>query len=225
MIKLETHCHTSGVSSCGDTKTEEIIRKYLDAGYGGIIVTNHFSRIDYEKILIGDNRKQKIDYFFKVYDDFANECAKNGLKTFFAAEIRVRDARAEIGTEYIVLGLPRSEYYSEKPLYDLEQKTLFELAEKHGAFMYQTHPFRTGAHVGNPEFMHGVESFNGHYHHQNNNALAEEFRAKNGLIGLAGTDFHHPDQPVTSGVLIDENISLEKELIKRFFDRKFQMIF
>ena len=90
--------------------------------------------------------------------------------------------------------------------------------------MYQTHPFRTGVLNGNPEFMHGAESFNGHYHHANHNDLARAFCTENRLIGLSGTDFHHVDQPITAGIYLPEDIKTERQLADYYFEDKFKII-
>ncbi len=224
MIKLETHCHTIGLSPCGDTENNILIQKYLDASYGGIVVTNHFGRPYYDEYLMGNTQKEKVDFFFNVYDVFSRECKDKGIKTFFGAEVRVKDLRNPRGTEFTVIGLPRSVYYNEPFLFDLTQEQLFELCESYGAFMYQTHPFRTAVCLGNPKYMHGAESFNGHYHHVNNNDLAEKFCLDNGLIGLSGTDFHHNDQPITAGIYLPENIDLESELVEYLFNNEFEII-
>ena len=224
MIKLETHCHVRGSSACADADIQILLDKYITAGYKAILVTNHFSVGCYDKFFVGNTHKEKVDHFFKVYDDFSKLCKEKGIKTFWGAEIRVKDERCSLGTEYMVVGLPRSVYYSEPPLFELDQKELFELAEKHGAFMYQTHPFRVGVYAGDPKYLHGAEYFNGHYHHNNNNDLAREFCRENNLVGLSGTDFHHNDQPVTAGIMLPEDIETEEQLVKFFFADNFSLI-
>jgi hypothetical protein len=44
------------------------------------------------------------------------------------------------------------------------------------------------------------------------------------LIGLSGTDYHHPDQPVTAGIYIREDIFDNKDLVKYLFENKFELI-
>jgi hypothetical protein len=224
MIKLETHCHLRGTSGCADTDIDLLIERYASAGYGGIVATNHFSYDCFDSCLKGDTRRQKIDNFFEVYQDFSKKCKEKNIRTFWGAEVRVKDERTSRGTEYVVLGLPKSAYYEGELLFNLDQKGLFELAEKHGAFMYQSHPFRVGVLAGNPKYLHGAEYFNGHYHHVNNNELAREFCRENNLIGLSGTDFHHKDQPITAGIMLPEEISNEEQLVKFLFDDNFTLI-
>ena len=218
MIKLETHCHTYGASSCANTPNEIIVQKYLQAGYGAIVVTNHFSVHSYNNYFVGNTHKEKTDSYFRFIDEFSKVCQKVGIKTFWGTEVRTAE-----DTEYMVIGLPKSEYYN-TPLFNLTQKELFELTEKHGAFMYQTHPFRNGVRVGDPKFLHGAEAFNGHYHHVNNNDKAAKFCKENGLIGLSGTDYHHPDQPVTAGIYAPKEMQTNEDLIKFLFDNNFKII-
>ena len=90
--------------------------------------------------------------------------------------------------------------------------------------MYQTHPFRQGVTVGDARFMHGAESFNGHFHHVNNNVPAKEFCINNNLIEMSGTDFHDPGQPVTAGIYIPEDIDDNAGLVKYIMSNKIKLV-
>ena len=92
-------------------------------------------------------------------------------------------------------------------LWEFTQEQLFKIANANGLFMYQSHPFRQGVKAGNSKFMHGAESFNGHFHHVNNNVPAKAFCEENSLIEMSGTDFHDPGQPVTAGIYIPKDIN------------------
>ncbi|MBQ3115817.1 MAG: hypothetical protein IJC07_02190 [Clostridia bacterium] len=205
MIKMETHCHTYLTSSCANTPNDIIIKKYVDAGYKIIVTANHVSANVYNYYLGEGTHKQKMDKFFKFNKEFGELAKESGITVFSGAEIRVNSSNPS-GTEYMVLNLDEKYYYDYK-LFELDQQRLFELVEKSGAFMYQTHPFRNGVSVGDPAFMHGAEAFNGHYHHVNNNDKATQFCLENNLIGLAGSDYHHPDQPITAGITVDGSVT------------------
>ena len=169
MIKLETHCHTFGTSICADNDDVNTIDRYVEAGYGGIIATNHFSRGAYYDWCKGETQKEKIDSLFETIDAFKEKCNNRGLKCFWGLEIR----RSVDGgyQEFTIIGLPRKVFYKEPLIYTYSQTELFALANEYGAFMYQTHPFRDGVVLGDPKYMHGAEAFNGHYHHDNNHSL------------------------------------------------------
>ena len=42
-MKIDLHVHTSEISRCGLMTAEETIRRYRDAGYGAIVIANHFN--------------------------------------------------------------------------------------------------------------------------------------------------------------------------------------
>ena len=221
MIKVETHCHVKGTSACADCADEIIIDKYKQAGYKCIVVTNHMNATSFASYE-GENDKEKIEYFLSVYDRFSKKCAENGIKTLCGIEVL---ARCECHSEFILYGFDREFLFRNPPLFNFTQKELFALAEKNNLIMIKTHPFRTGEFKGDPRYMHGAESFNGHYHHVNNNELAEKFCLDNNLIGLSGTDFHHIDQPVTAGIYAPEDaVKNEKAFTEFLFKNDFERI-
>ncbi len=218
MMKLELHCHTLHGSGCGLADSETIVKRYLESGYGGVVITNHYYKSAFEGYN-GESKKEKLDFYFSLYENVKKLGEKQGLKVFLGSEIAVDNQN-----DYLLFGFDRKLFYDNKPLYELSQKELFELAEKHGCFFAQAHPFRKGVKaVGDPELMHGVERFNGHFHHINNNDLAGEFCDKNKLIGLSGTDFHTPDQPITAGIFVPDNVSDEKQLTKCLLNKNFEL--
>ena len=67
MIKLETHCHTLHGSHCGLADADTIVSRYLDAGYDGVVITNHFVKKHFENYK-GETEREKLDFYFcKIY--------------------------------------------------------------------------------------------------------------------------------------------------------------
>ena len=221
MIKLETHCHSLGGSPCGDTPIDDILNFYNQAGYGGIVLTNHYDTYmpDYYGVK-GQGDKAVVDKFFSMYDEMKEKGEKLGLKIFFGIEVRISCTF----TEYLLYGFNRQFLYDHPNLCALTQRELFELADKNGVLLIQSHPFRNGVQAGDPKYMHGAESFNGHYHHGNHNDLAEAFCNEHNLIKMAGTDFHHPDQPITGGIMLPENIETNEQLAQYIRENNFERI-
>lgn len=222
MIKLETHCHTLGGSTCATTPANVVARIYKEAGYGAVVVTNHFNEYQFS-LYPGSTREEKLGFYFSLVREAKEAFGKEGIRTFFGAEIAVK-TEGEGYAEYMVYGLDKSRFYDCPPLYELTQKELFKVADEAGGFMYQTHPFRKNVILGNPEYMHGAEAFNGHFHHDSRNDLAEKFCEENGLTKTSGTDFHHDDQPVTAGIYVPEEISDERELVRYIKSGKAELI-
>ena len=208
MIKVEAHCHT-GASGCADTPIEILAKRYKEAGYGGIVVTNHISEYEFYKKHEGTTAKEKKEYFINVYNESKKVINSYGLKTFFSCEVSVK---SDIHSEFILYGVTPEIINKYEPLFSYTQKELFEIANIENMFMYKTHPFRTYEYAGDPKFMHGAEVFNGHFKQENNNPLAKAFCEENGLIAMSGTDFHHQNQPITGGIYLPKDINTELEL-------------
>lgn len=224
MMKLETHCHSLGGSSCATAANERLIADYTRADYGGVVITNHISKSSYE-FLQGETHAKKIRYYYSLIEMLTEQFKPFNVKVFFGAEIRAAAENGGAhGEEFTVYGITEKDMFDNKPLYEFSQEELFRFAEKRGLFMYQTHPFREGVKCGNPRFMHGAEMFNGHFHHYNYNALAERFCADNNLIGLSGTDYHHDFQPITAGIYVPKRICTNEQLISYIFNNSFEKI-
>ena len=222
MIRLETHCHSLGGSPCATSPDEILVEDYVKAGYGGIVLTNHISKgcYDYHK---GETHAEKVRFYYSLIENLTEKFKPFNIKVFWGSEIRIVPENGSIhGEEFTVYGITEKDMRDNKPFYTFMQEELFRFAEKRGLFMYQTHPFRDGVICGNPQFLHGAEAFNGHFHHYNHNDLAEEFCNKNGLIKMSGTDYHHERQPITAGMYLPENICTNGQLIEYIFKNEFK---
>ena len=219
MMKCELHAHVKGTSWCALSSPEKVIQDYFDAGYGGVVITNHYYAQCYNDLLLGKTHKEKIQSFLSVFDQTKKIGSSKNVKVFLGVEVRDNS-----GTEYSLMGFNRDFLLNNPPLFELSQKELFTLCEQNGVFMYQTHPFRKGVTPGDPKYMHGAEYFNGHFHHENFNVLAERFCEENNLVKLSGTDYHCPNQPITAGIIIPDSINDEKELIEYIKSEKCELI-
>ena len=221
MIKTELHCHTTGPSVCADVTDEQLVLEHFNAGYGAIVITNHINGTfnNYP----APDYKGKVDYFFSSIDRIKEIANKKGIKVFYGAEI-VANTDDGIHQEFILIGFDKEFLYNNNLVRTYNQKELFELAEKNGLFMFQTHPFRVGEKTGDPKYMHGAESFNCHYHHDNNNEKAKDFCQKNNLVMLSGNDYHHSGQPLIAGIYLPEEIENEKQLAQYLLSCQPQII-
>ena len=222
MIKFDMHVHCSGASICADVTIEQLIDRYLSCGYKGVVLTNHINPKSYNAYE-GLNHKQKTDYFFNVADKAVSLGREKGIKVLIGAEIRANTLDNTF-QEYTIIGFERALLYDNKPLFELDQKQIFKLCEKNHLFMLQTHPFREGVTCGNPDYLHGAEAFNGHFHHDNNNQQALEFCQKYNLKMFSGTDFHHNIQPIIGGVYLPDFINNEVQLAEYLLNNQPRII-
>ena len=212
MIKIETHCHSLGGSPCASASSEQLIENYINAGYKGVVLTNHYCKSCYTEI-DGTTHAQKMSYYLSLRDDLVKKAQNLDFKVFTGAEVR---AVTPLNTfaEFMIYGFEDKFLYDNPPLFTLTQKELFSLAEDNGLFMYQTHPFRQSVITGDPRYIHGAEAFNGHFHHLNCNEFATKFCESNNLIKLSGTDYHDYNQLITAGIYIPKEIDTNAKLVE-----------
>ena len=229
MKKIETHIHSEKLSICSDVSLETIVERYHAQGYKALTLTNHINWAC--NTYPYDTHKERMDYYFSGYEKLKNIALDRDMQVFYGAEIcTLAEGKGGLHQDFIILGFER-EFLYKYNLYDyngkgklITQQQLFELAQKYNFFMYQAHPFRSGERTGDPNFMHGAEAFNCHYHHDNFNAKAQEFCEKYNLVKMSGTDFHHPDQPIIAGAYIPDTISDESALANFYKSGKAEII-
>ena len=136
----ETHMHTVQASACGHTPGHEYISRYIDAGYSGIIITDHFYRGN-----CGVDRTlpwpEFVRRFASGYEDALNEGIRQGLDVFFGWEENYE------GDEYLIYGLDPDWMlaHPEMPTWTrLEQYTAVRAA---GGAVVQAHPFRARRYI------------------------------------------------------------------------------
>jgi histidinol phosphatase-like PHP family hydrolase len=140
MNKFETHMHTSETSQCGRVEAREGIRLYKEAGYDGVVITDHYYDGFFKKI---DNAswENKIDCYLRGYRNAVCEGAKLSLKVLLGIEIRF----VENANDYLVYGITEKFLKENPELYKLGLKGFNELIEKEDMLIYQAHPYRHGS--------------------------------------------------------------------------------
>lgn len=221
-IKLEMHAHTKGGSSCAQADENALARIYAEAGYGGVVLTNHCCEASFS-LYPGKSYSEKLDFYFSLYQKFCAALREKGLKPFLGSEVRAYDAEGYF-SEYLLYGVSEGFFYDHQPLYTLTQKELFALCEKNGVFMAQSHPFRTGVKAGYYGYLHGAEAYNGHIHHENRNATARAFAEGCSLKMISGTDFHAEDQSPDGGILLPAGVETDGELAAFLFANQPRLI-
>jgi hypothetical protein len=90
--------------------------------------------------------------------------------------------------DYLVYGMPNEFLLENSDILTWKIEYLKQVCEENGFLFYQAHPFRNGISVVNPEFLFGMEVFNGGDNQRNDiaNIWAEKFS----LHKIAGSDCH-----------------------------------
>jgi hypothetical protein len=183
----ETHLHTSEASVCSLRSGAEQVRFYKDAGYDGIIVTDHFfnGNTGVPKDLPWDER---IDLFCSGYENAKKEGERLGLTVFFGWESNYR------GTEFLIYGLDHEwmRKHPEMLYWSIEEQ--YNYVHEAGGYVVHAHPFRVRSYIPEirlfPEYVDAVETYNGGNKRPESDLQAAEYAKQHNLPAFAGTDAH-----------------------------------
>ena len=180
---IDLHAHSSGISPCCRIEAPEVLRQALAAGLDGIVLTNHYQK---SYIQNGD-----VQAFVQRYLDeyaYAEQCGRElGCRVFFGVEVTMEQYPA---VHMLVYGVDAAFLQEHPLLFELSQEELVHLVSAHGGTLVQAHPFRNGAHVLDPAFLHGVEI---NCHPLYKLSYSEELTAiaaEHGLALTCGGDYH-----------------------------------
>ncbi len=202
----ETHMHTCQASACSDTRGRDYIQRYLDLGYTGIILTDHFFR--------GNCRidrslpwRERIHLFCSGYEDALEEGLKRGLDVFFGWEENMA------GDEYLIYGLDKQWLLDHPEMEHWTRREQFEQVHRYGGCVIQAHPFRQRGYIQtihlSPFLVDGVEVCNAG-NEPEWNAQALQYGKRLGLPMTAGSDNHRIVTTVeerTAGVILDRRLT------------------
>ena len=162
--RIELHAHTSIASPCGKATPEETVRLYLEAGFDGLVITNHFSLASFGDI----SKEDLVALHMTAYERACKAAEGTGLKVYLCAEIRF----VENGNDYLLYGVSQEIL---ETVYDHFHKGLAafrESAPLPQSLLIQAHPFRDGCVPAEGRLLDGVEVFNMHPNHNPRSALA-----------------------------------------------------
>jgi predicted metal-dependent phosphoesterase TrpH len=217
MYKIDMHVHTWETSFCGKVAAREAVKLYKDSGYYGIVITDHY----YRGFITGSIRavslrkwNEKMELFMKGYNRAQEEGERIGLKVLLGMEIRFENSL----NDYLVYGISE-EFLKDNPsLYRLGIKNFKKYIEGTGILVYQAHPFRLGMKPAKPEYLDGIEVYNGNPRHNSKNHLALAYARENKLKMVSGSDFHQREDLARGGIFIKKQVSTSIELAEYLRD-------
>jgi len=185
--KYETHMHTAEVSACAVKYAAQQVMDYIDRGFTGIIITDHFIN-GYTTCPKNLSWDESMRFFYNGYQAAKTAGDRLGLDVFFGWEYSIR------GADFLTYGLDLR-FLLSNPNFDkmnIEEYSVF--IRKAGGYLAQAHPYRKEDYIEHdypvqPHLIDGVEVYNAMDKKEaNDKALA--FAIKNDLPMQAGTDSH-----------------------------------
>ena len=182
----ETHLHTREGRSCGVSRGREYVQKYLDLGYTGVIITDHF----YNGNCAADRNlpwDKWVHEACRGYEHAREEGARRGLDVFFGWE------ESFDGDDYLIYGLDKEWLLEHPEVRHWTLKKQFDEVKRYGACVVQAHPFRYARNVRritlSAVYADAIEVANSG-NEQISDALAWEYVKKIQVPATAGSDIH-----------------------------------
>ena len=188
MNRYELHIHTAECDRAAQLPAAELVRRYHEAGYAGMVITDHyFSIFDewFEEELRGMDRRQYIERWLKGYYCAREEGERLGFTVLPGAEVRFQDGK----NDYLIYGLDEQFFYESPDLSKLGSVELLINALPKHACVVQAHPFRNDMLVRDPSPLFGLEGFNGG-NSRFRNQLAKTYAEHYGKAITSGSDYH-----------------------------------
>ena len=215
----ETHMHTCQGSACSDTLGRDYIQKYIDQGYAGIIITDHFYRGN-----CAVDRSlpwaEFINTFCSGYEDARNEGDRRGFPVFFGWEENVE------GDEYLIYGLDKQFMLAHPEMPTWTRKQQYEIIRAAGGCVVQAHPFRARSYLNtirlSPHFADAIEGVNA-ANEPAWNSLALRYGELLDLPMTAGSDNHHADRMCAknlAGVAFDRPLRNIHDYVSAILERR-----
>lgn len=209
MYMFDTHVHTMETSQCGRVSAVDAVHLYKNAGYSGIVITDHYFNGYFDKLTC-KTWSQKIDSYLRGYFNAVSEGNRVGLNVFLGLEIRFFDSP----NDYLVYGVDEYFLVESPELYKLGLKNFRHYIANTDILIFQAHPYRDGITTADPFLLDGVEVFNGNPRHDSRNGLAYSFARENNLFMLSGSDFHRLEDLARGGIVVAENIDSQEKLVR-----------
>lgn len=225
MYKYELHMHTKEGSACGKTSGADMVDFYMENGYAGMIVTDHF----YHGNTAPDRSlpwKEFVAQYAKGYHSAHKAAEGKDFDVFFGVEVKGRD-----WDEYIILGLA-PEWYSNHPeLRDAVGTEFLDIVRDAGAFVIHAHPYRERSYMLSktvalfPDRVDAVEVRNcGNPPEVDRRAL--EYAKEIGLPMTGGSDNHNADREEVplSGIALPFRCRTLSALTEAIRDKKHRVL-
>ena len=212
MNKYELHAHTAECDRVAQHSGAEMVRLYADAGYSGMVITDHYFSLFYEWFkdeFCPSDHKSIIDRYLRGYHSARNEAERIGFSLLCGAEVRFDNTP----NDYLIYGLEEDDLYT-LPLLNRLKNLRELLAVLPGrAVIVQAHPFRVNMTVTDPELLFGVEVHNGRTS-PFRNKMARDYAEHYGKVMTSGSDFHKLKDLARGGIATPRAVTCSAELVE-----------
>lgn len=155
--RYETHLHTMEGSACARNTAEEMVYAYKEAGYTGIMVTDHFYRGN-TAVDRNCSWEDWVEAYCKGYENAKAAGDNIGLQVFFGWE------ESHQGTDFLIYGLDKEWLKKHPELREVTIEEQYDLVHRAGGMVIHAHPYREASYIPEirlfPDSVDGVEVYN-----------------------------------------------------------------
>lgn len=206
MFKIDIHVHTSDSSRCGKTSAVDMVNAYKNAGYDGMVITDHF--------ITGNTTApedmpwaEKAHLMFEGYRNAKKEGDKIGVKVFGGFEY------PDKGSDFLVFGLDEKFIGEHPEIEGLDVVSALKFFRENGGFVVHAHPMRInktsqkkGIHIY-PQHVDAIEVYNGAQGEKNGkfdprgNIFAQYYADQTDLPQTGASDTHDANHMYGGGMI------------------------
>lgn len=215
--KYEIHCHTDETSNCGRVPAAELVELYKSKGYDGVVITDHYSRMTYKRklqFLHPDN-----EHFLEGYRNAKAAAGEN-----FTVLLGMEKRAFASPIDYLVYGMTEEFVLSHGNLVFRYIHLFRHWAKKAGFIIVGAHPYRMFPSMPILHCIDGVEVYNGKESRENNQKALKWAEKHGKTIMTSGSDFHRTTHTNFSGILTEEPIRTNDDLLRILKSGKFERI-
>lgn len=222
--KLEMHVHHAPVSACAQASAEELVASCLQAGYTGVVSTNHINLSTFREGKEDLPWEAKVEYFLSGYEQLKAVAGKD-LDVLLGCEINLSlPGQRYISNDYLVYGVTPEWLLASGDLRFIDLKELSRRVREAGLMIVQAHPFRYGCILERETLLDGLEVCNAHVRHDSHNDLTALWAKKTGLPGFSGSDYHQVSDPIHAGIRTQERIRDNDTLLRTLRAGTYELI-
>ena len=215
----DPHTHTKETSECGHIPAAEVVDRYLEAGFAGLVVTDHLHPEYLSHIDTEHDWDKVIDQYLRGYKASKARGDEVGFDVILGAELRF----PENDNDYLVYGIDEAWLRANPYVCCMSAQEFYDKFHDE-VLIIHAHPYRNGNTVVFEDAVHGTELLNAHPRHENHNDLALKLCNRHPeFYRLAGTDTHQIGDECRAGVVLPERVQDSYAYKSMIESRRFQL--
>lgn len=211
MYRYETHCHANLCSKCAHSTPAEMVRAYKDAGFAGLVLTDHFIHgyTCVDQTLPWEDRMQ---CYYNAYLQAKTEGDQLDFDVIFGIEHAYGG-----GQEVLVYGIGLDFLLGHPEIETASLEEFSALVHAAGGLLIQAHPYRYGG-WGVPvrlDLVDGIEVYNAGNESLKNRMALQKAQEKPCIL-TAGADSHAAweERVGAAGISLPYRVSDGHSLVK-----------